>query len=534
MTSLSDRVYWATQGYERLPETPESPLLVVEPHIERHQIRNSLFWGHQFHTLDQVQGHFLTVGTTGSGKTLLTSTTMRTALMSLAPGKDCRAIIFDSKGDSLSILKRMQQRGELQVPIKGIAINDSRCGAWDISRDAQRYDTVRDIAAALLPQRPQEKDSFWQDSARGVMIYILKSFIYRRGSRWTFSDAYNAAFSTTDELVKIISWFPRGDDVINLLLNREDAPETAAGIMANLFTQLEKLEGAAAHDQLARRRISLEEFLQNDEVLVIGQDLTARQASIPYVSAIFERLSELIVSLPDSGTRKIFLFLDECRFLGLLPRLLELITFCRSKGLHCFLAIQGIEGMQSLYGKEVADEIFANCDYKLFLSLGSRTTAEWAAHAIGQTPMVTPHRSFSYGLSPVSSTQADVQRRDRVFASDLLDIPLPDPSRGLFAFARSNRVNPNATGLFYPPEVINHLRPLPAAGTPNQVPWPTKDFYVKPWTTEEREAFFSDVRDDAESSFYRSTSSTVSRAIAGEVFDLVAEIVRQTIQDRFY
>ncbi|MGV2342203.1 MAG UNVERIFIED_CONTAM: type IV secretion system DNA-binding domain-containing protein [Planctomycetaceae bacterium] len=53
--------------------------------------------------------HFLAVGTTGSGKTVVMRLLMQSVLPEIGSGNDVRAVIYDAKQDMMSILQ--QHRG---------------------------------------------------------------------------------------------------------------------------------------------------------------------------------------------------------------------------------------------------------------------------------------------------------------------------------------------------------------------------------------------------------------------------------------
>lgn len=493
---------------------------------------DAIWWGGRELALDTLEGNFLSLGMIGSGKSLLTNIALRSAIRSIRKGSDRRAIIFDTKGDVIRILAGMQKAGELHVPVYLISLNDQRASAWDVGIDCQRYDKAKDLATTFLPVLERGGDSFWQDASRAIVVYVMHSFIHRRGHRWGLHDVYNAVLTSSEELFEILRWFPRGDDVIKYLL-AIDAPETVGGVKAQLFTQLEQLSFAAAATQYARSLISLEKFLQTEGVLVITQDFTAREASNPYIKACFKRLVELITALPDSKKRKIFVFLDECRFLDKLPKLLELVTFCRSKGVHTWISSQGIEGLRALYEKDVADEIFNQCEHKTFLNLESPQTAQWATSLIGPIPVWEPSTTVSAGKDGMSSSmQRHFRKRDQVTVRDFLELPLPNPQKGLWAYHRCKREELGFYADFTDAETIRRLSPPQDETVPVQIPRPNEELYVRKWSKAEREAFMKEFHMDAEAASSRNSSysGAFARALAEEVFDMIAGIHEEAVR----
>jgi hypothetical protein len=77
--------------------------------------------------------HFLFVGTTGSGKSILQRLLMRDVLLGIRPGTDRRAFVFDAKGDMCAFLRR----AEVSCPVLSLNPFESRefAVAWDIAKD---------------------------------------------------------------------------------------------------------------------------------------------------------------------------------------------------------------------------------------------------------------------------------------------------------------------------------------------------------------------------------------------------------------
>ena len=489
---------------------------------------DSLYWGGRHLPIETLEGHFLTMGKSGSGKSLNTKIAIRSALRGFRPGRNRRMIIFDTKGDTLQFLQGMKKNGELSVPIQYLSVNDQRASIWNIATDIRRYDKAKDVIKALIPTQ-KANDPFWQNFATAIIVYCVKSLIKRYGTNWKIHDLYNACLSSIENLQEILQWFDRGSEFVEFLSNKETS-KTTAGIRMQLFTQLEPLETLAAQSQLVNDPgISLEDVLKTDQVLVIGQDFTARESSQPYVQALFQRLVELISASSDYDNAHTFLVLDECRFLGKFPKLLELVTFSRSKGAHCMITAQGIGGLQDLYGKNVAEEIFENCDYKSLFNLGSRTSAEWAANLIGRVPVWESSGMNGTGVN--ASVNRQFRQKERVTYDDFLELPLPNKHHGLYGYFRSNQLQPSFFKQFFPAQLIDDLLPPVDRSVPTQVPWSDDEFYVRPWTAKQRHDFLKGIRSQAEQSNQQppSEGNEYTNAVIEETLNLLEDIHRTAI-----
>ena len=91
----------------------------------------SLFFAGHWLPFEAATSHFLVMGATNTGKTLVQRMLMQSALKSIGAGRDQRAIVFDAKQDVLSILAGMN----LNCPVVTLDPFDARGYAWDMAAD---------------------------------------------------------------------------------------------------------------------------------------------------------------------------------------------------------------------------------------------------------------------------------------------------------------------------------------------------------------------------------------------------------------
>ena len=127
--------------------------------------------------------HFCAVGCTRSGKTVTMRILMQCALGRIRPGSGHRALVFDAKGDVLSILHGM----ELGCEVKSLHPMDLRGYAWDIAADVTDVNRLKTIAALLVPEE-DEPQKYFPRSARAILEGVLFAFIKRAPGRWDLED----------------------------------------------------------------------------------------------------------------------------------------------------------------------------------------------------------------------------------------------------------------------------------------------------------------------------------------------------------
>lgn len=377
-----------------------------------------------------ADGHFCVVGVTGSGKTITLRLLMQSVLPQVRARSGNRALVYDAKQDIVSILDGMG----LSSPIVVLNPFDARSFAWDMAKDVTTPAAAFQVASILIPEE-QGANRFFSDAARHFITGVLCVFI-RSGVHWTLRD---------------LIWATRGRDRIRSIL--ADAPEAqhlltdyfqderlASNILSTIAARLMPFEPIAAlwhKSDTEGRRLSLQEWVNSESILVLGNDEANREALDAINRVIFRRLSELLLAPNTPATSRTWIILDEVAKAGRLDGLDSLLTKGRTYGVRVVLGFQDIEGLRdsSVYGEKMAHVIVGQCANKAILRLESEPTANWASGALGDMEgyeLSKSHTSGSGGggFQSTDTRSWQVQRRAAVLPSQFLT--LPPPANGAF------------------------------------------------------------------------------------------------------
>ncbi len=384
--------------------------------------------------------HFLLAGTTGSGKTLLMNTLMASVIPTIGAKQsdgspfDRRALVYDAKGDVLSLLC-----GMASCRVVTLHPFDARGAAWDIARDITTPAAALQAAALLVPQdRGGAGNPFFVLAAQNLVRGVLLSFIEVAAGRWTLRDVM-LALRFEERLRQVLEKTSEGRAILDQFFQ---TGETLQGVRATLATKLAPFEVIAAAWDAAPERVSLTQFLEDEFVLVLGNDETTRTALDALNRVLFQRLTELILAQEDTRRRQTWIFLDEAREAGRLD-VSRLMTKGRSKGACVTLGFQAIEGMREVYGQNVAEEITGLCNNKAILRLDSPVSARWASDLFGQCEELDHRltRSSSrsgQGLTWTSGRGNSLSQQrlttDAVLPSEFSTLPPTGEETGLTAF----------------------------------------------------------------------------------------------------
>jgi len=206
MTPLFDRVR-KTFGIGRPAPAVEIPDEVSTP--------NTIFFGGLELPDSEATSHFLCLGTTGSGKTIIMHLLMQSVLPAIGDGTDKRALVYDAKQDVIPWLSAICR----DIRIRTMNPFDARSVAWDICADVREPRVAVEIAFTLIPSA-HESQPFFADAARHLTYGAMVSYMLS-GHEWTFADLVRG-LSSPRRLKAILKKHPQTRDLISAYFGSSD------------------------------------------------------------------------------------------------------------------------------------------------------------------------------------------------------------------------------------------------------------------------------------------------------------------------
>lgn len=409
-------------------------------------IDGPLIWGPYSLRPESATSHFLASGTTGSGKTTLIDMLLRSVFRG-ARSRASRALIYDSKQEAVPKLRALGLGDRVRI----LHPFDERGRPWDLATDIADPLSARQFAHTLIPEsRSQTSDTgFFLDAARDIISVTVQVLgLCTPSGRWTLRDLI-LSLLYPDNLKPLLAFektregipFPSANRIWRAYFDPQTTDErTRSNIRSTLSANLGVFEPvAAAWASSTLPPFSLKTWHEGngDEIVVVGNDESARAAIDPINQALFQRAAELTLARPEGQVSKTWFFLDEVREAGRLRALNSLLLRGRSKGACVVLSFQDIEGLRDVYGDHLANEIVANCNNVALLRTSSSATAEWAAEMFGRFLVIDRDRTSGLSGTEVSSSRTErLNERPSLLSGDMLYLPLPSPKVGLVGFFR--------------------------------------------------------------------------------------------------
>lgn len=386
-------------------------------------------WGGTRLPYSSATGHFLAVGTTGSGKTVTIKLLLNSIIHFIRfKGSNHRAILFDAKRELYAYLIKL---GIHQSLIHTLNPFDQRGARWDIAGDITTGTQADQLAEAFIPM-PEVKgeNSYFGDTARVIFAGLIKAFNYlseqeetqgRPPIDWRLRDLVFAV-RYEEILIHLLKKCPDTHHIIKQhFANRE-----IKSVLSTLGTAIAAFNGVAALWEYAPYSVSLKRWAYDPDgsIIILGYDKEQSAALDPINRVIFRRLSDITINQPNSDERRTWFFLDELRLISRgLPGLFELINMGREKGACCVLGVIDIKGLMSSLGEDTAEEVTGLCDNVAGLRTRSDPTAKWLADMFGNAEIREKNKSTD--AKGEVSTSEQLNERKTILSGEFQKIEKP-------------------------------------------------------------------------------------------------------------
>ncbi len=439
-----------------------------------------LLWGDTPLPLDEATSHFLAVGATGSGKTTIIRLFLQTVFPRFLANGDNRAIVYDAKQDALPLVHAMAPH----IDIATLNPFDQRGAAWDIAADVIEPRVAIEIAFTLFPDL-HESQPFFTNAVRHLSYGLMASFMLSE-QPWSFADLIRALKSRA-ALKRILKRHTYTRALLPLYFSE---PRLAAHIMSSVATKSLPFEPIAAAWEHAERRVSLRQWAESAQILILPNSEISRAPIDAINRCIFKLATDITLNQSESFTRRSWFVIDELPAAGKLDGLVSLLKKGRSKGACVVLAFQSVSGLrdQHLYGNHLTDELLGQIGNRFFGRLECPVTAEWASQVIGDQDALS--RTYNRTNSSQGTSEGITkqwQRRRAVLPSEFMNISPCTLHNGLSGYYLVRSIGAFHSHLSGTDLFTSQL--IPPADMPEFLPRPGKTQFLQPWTPEQAAKF---------------------------------------------
>ena len=353
------------------------------------------------------QSHFMTLGTTGSGKT----TVFRKLLREMREREDT-AVVFDLTGAYVEAF---------YDPTRDTILNpaDARCPAWTIFNDCRTYSEFTAAAGALIPSDGGAADPFWALAARTLFIEMCMKLIEKG---LTSNQALADNLMTAD--LKLVH-----KHLANTIADPITAPEAAKmaeSIRAVFNTNAQVLRFLPDDGP----QYSIKDWMTSEKkagsILFITSNYTDLEMNRALLTLWSNLAIHALMTMKKTRNLRTWFVFDELGALHRLPAIEDGLQTARNFGGAMVLGLHSFDKLTQVYGEENARNLSSLARTKLILAAADLDTAEQGARYIGNREIRQMDEGYSYGYNNTRDASTLTPRKQiepLVIPDDIMNLP---------------------------------------------------------------------------------------------------------------
>ena len=325
---------------------------------------------------EKTDGHILTIGGAGSGKTA------GVAIPTLMSWQS-RVFAIDIKGELYE--KTKGKRNEAMIKV--FNPTDPNAYGYDpfymLKYTGEVPEEARSLALSICPLPADVKDPFWIKSAQNMLTGLI---IYFYHYKLSFAETMKVIKSKPiKELIAEIMVSGDGQAIAELSQFSGMDDKTLSGV----FTELSNHITVFATSNELQRALGSDGHTITPQDLENGYDI---YCCIPehkleqwqdLMGMLCNQFLKFFERRPEGNKTPILFLVDEFPRLGKIETISNGLATLRSKKIHIALFVQSKSQLSAIYGKDIAEVIADNCSYKAILKASEPTTQEWCSKLVG-------------------------------------------------------------------------------------------------------------------------------------------------------
>ncbi len=366
----------------------------------------------------ESDGNLFICGGSGSGKSSCI------IINTLLCNADTPALVLDIKGElSAKAVRTGDDRVRIFAPSDPSAWGyDPLYTLDDNSSEQDEFLAMQSIAFSLIPMTASQKDAFWSNSARNLLIGLLL-FFYEQGSRDLISMVDDILGSPVAQTVEAaMQTLSPHTIAYKYIVQCSGMPEET---LCGIFTEISNAATIFATDADLRRALGGGRRV-NPRMLEEGYSifLSIQEHKL----ASYYNLLQLIINQTlgeleqrPENSRPILIVIDELARIvsaGKITKLIESSKTLRSRKVRLIIVTQSVEALMVSYSEHEVTDLISNFPYKAILDASSPRTQKMVCDWAGKYK----ERRQSVSSGKNRSTTTSYEDRDILYPSDLMTL----------------------------------------------------------------------------------------------------------------
>jgi type IV conjugative transfer system coupling protein TraD len=351
--------------------------------------------------------HTIVIGTTGSGKT----TQLRQLVAEMRRRQDS-AVIFDLTGAFVEAFYNPETDTILNP-------GDARCPTWSLFDDCTTEAEFTASSHAIVPNDGGNSDPFWVIAARGLFVEMCLKLqsMGQTSNQALAQNLINAPLKRVSALLKGTSAEP---------YTATEAARLAESVRAVFNANAKALSSLPENGP----RFSIRDWIRKPNKPGSILFVTARHVDLPLYKMLLTLWLDIAVNtlmtLPRTSQLRTWFLFDELGALHRLPAIENGLQTARGFGGAMVLGLHSFARLQTVYGKEGAENLTSLARTKLILATADRKTAEQCAEFIGHREVRQMDEAYAYGSNNLRDASTLTPKKEiapLVIPDDITNLP---------------------------------------------------------------------------------------------------------------
>ncbi len=354
-----------------------------------------------------------------------------------------------------NLLKAGEISGSEWYEFEGKAFSTLRETLIEVDVEKQKikddcFESLTDIASAIVPSDPDPKNKQWTDGARDYFLACLIAMLEDSENealgmtkeKYNFFNAYKIAMNKEDDYEVVKDYFSGRDPLsksreLSTNITQTKATVTRDGYMSSLTTNLSLFSDNGICFLTSSNDIKFTDFDEKPTAFFIkipDERATRYKLASVCISQAYKefvqkaRANELVTDDKMAHLKRpLYYILDEFANMPKIEGLNRIITVARSRWIFLCMAIQSYSQLDDVYGKEVAEIVRGQCRATLFYGTPDLKTREEFSKELGNHTIEVDSRTKNEGSGKEkggTSTSTSMQQVPLIYPSELDKIPL--------------------------------------------------------------------------------------------------------------
>lgn len=285
---------------------------------------------------------------------------------------------------------------------------------YNIFNEYGSVSELSEIMQAIIPKSADAQGEKFNQNARRVLMAVLLHLKDKASL-----PAARRFINKAGGIDKLLTYLQNSDnetvqDIATEVRHTANNERLMSSIMTALIQAFEFFDDTTIRDSISSSDFNLKDILKQPRTAIFLQfeQATSKTTSTLFGAIVYRTLKILQSNHYERQGRNVLVLLDEFINSAPIPNFIQLLNTLRSANVPIWLYTQNLEGLNTLYGKDTADQFLASAGLHICFRITSIQSAKVLSEEVGKAE--TTYRSISRGAQNSQRFSNGVRRPDEI------------------------------------------------------------------------------------------------------------------------